>query len=169
MSTKTKKKLCWNCEGNVALQDETCPYCGVSLDVTPIAGTGGKDIHLIPPYKLVSNPQDQMIPEAPYPAQNPEPVTAEENTPPLPEAEETFNDINTIALPLSTLLLGAILVLFGLILFLFSDSHGVFTLHWNGTYWYLYLIIGVPLLYFGWKTSGDMVEQEDPPTADKEQ
>jgi hypothetical protein len=29
MSAVPKKKLCWNCEGNVAKDIDNCPYCGV--------------------------------------------------------------------------------------------------------------------------------------------
>jgi hypothetical protein len=31
MSAVPKKKLCWNCEGNVSREIDNCPYCGVYL------------------------------------------------------------------------------------------------------------------------------------------
>lgn len=31
MHTSTKKKLCWNCEGNVSHEAVNCPFCGVYL------------------------------------------------------------------------------------------------------------------------------------------
>lgn len=37
MSGEAKKKLCWNCEGLVALHLENCPYCGVYLSPTETA------------------------------------------------------------------------------------------------------------------------------------
>jgi|688.fasta_scaffold02929_28 hypothetical protein len=150
MNTKIKKKLCWNCEGNVLQQDSLCPYCGVSLEVSPIPGTDGKDPFL-PPYRLMSgSAQEQNIPIAPYTPEQGEEV--EENTR-SSERQEPSQDIASIAIPLSALLLGSVFVLFSFILFIFSDAHGVLTLNWNGTYWFLYLLLGLPLLYFGWKIS----------------
>jgi hypothetical protein len=31
MEEKTKRKMCWNCEGNIALEEEICPYCRASI------------------------------------------------------------------------------------------------------------------------------------------
>jgi hypothetical protein len=31
MEEKTKRKMCWNCEGNIALEEEVCPYCRASI------------------------------------------------------------------------------------------------------------------------------------------
>lgn len=149
MNTKTKKKLCWNCEGNVSLEDELCPYCGVSLDVTPIAGTNIQDMQLIPPYKLSTNPVDQPIPTAPYPSQE---VNEE---PPLEKTETYPNDVKTFAIPLALFLLGSVLILFSLILLIFSDSQGILTLNWNGNYWFIYLLIGIPLTYLGWRVASN--------------
>lgn len=35
MNAKPKKKMCWNCEGNVNLHAEVCPYCRTSLKQSP--------------------------------------------------------------------------------------------------------------------------------------
>ncbi len=32
MKAVSKKKLCWNCEGEVLLQAQTCPYCAAELE-----------------------------------------------------------------------------------------------------------------------------------------
>lgn len=147
MNTKTKKKLCWNCEGNVSLQDEQCPYCGVSLDVTPIPGTNGNHIHFDPPYKLNSL-ENALIPPAPYASVQSEEEQKEEE---LPVSSDGGSELKSTVISLSLALLGTVMVLFSLILFIFSDNKGVLTLNWNGAYWYVYLLIGIPLFYLGWR------------------
>lgn len=156
MSTKTKKKLCWNCEGNVSLDDEACPYCGVSLDVSPLAGTDPNTHAFASPFKP-STPSEPIIPKAPYAMHS----ESKEATIPTEEPDFALSDLHRTLLTLLSLSLGTILIIFGAILFLFSDAHGIFTLHWHGTYWYLYLVVGLPLIYFGWKTLQDFHSQEN--------
>lgn len=31
MDEKTKRKMCWNCEGNISLEEDVCPYCRASI------------------------------------------------------------------------------------------------------------------------------------------
>lgn len=31
MDEKTKKKMCWNCEGNISLEEDVCPYCRAAI------------------------------------------------------------------------------------------------------------------------------------------
>jgi hypothetical protein len=38
MNKVLKKRLCWNCEGSVAVNAETCPYCGVSVIPATLEG-----------------------------------------------------------------------------------------------------------------------------------
>lgn len=157
MNTKTKKKLCWNCEGNVGLNDETCPYCGVSLEVSPMISAAYANETLNPPYSSTKNTNDSPIPQAPYSpqAEQPIPETAE-----VPVAHKVTNELQKTAIAISALLLGFTLLLFSLILILFSDDNGYLTLRWSAHYWYLYLIIGTPLLYWGWTTASTLEEME---------
>ena len=145
MSAKTKKKLCWNCEGNVELKHENCPYCGVSLNVSPLAGTK-THADLAPPYRVASN-HSSSIPNAPY--SSPSSETESKTTDKLPSTGE----FQAIAISLTFLFIGSVFGIFGILLFLFSDSQGVFTLSWHGSYWYIYVLLALPLLFLGWKVS----------------
>lgn len=51
-------------------------------------------------------------------------------------------------LPLLLLLVGTHLFLLGMLILFFS-SHGRVVLEWNSQYWFLYLLLGGPLLFFG--------------------
>lgn len=141
MNTKNKKKLCWNCEGSVDVGAERCPFCGVSTDVTPIPGTQPKKAQPAPPKKA---------PAPPY-------QLKEES------AEETkeSNPFQAATLAISTLLLGTVLTIFSLVLALFSNSKGIFTLSWSGEWWYIYLIIALPLLWLGWRTASRLNVEAD--------
>lgn len=161
MNTKTKKKLCWNCEGNVAIIDETCPYCGVSLDVSPMLSNAVGSDALNPPYKYTKSTSETTIPLAPYRTEEQEGQnsTEEASPPPLGTVKAT-HELQKTAIALSSLLLGFTLLLFAAILLLFSDTNGYLTLRWSADYWYLYLVIGGPLLYWGWKTASSLDETE---------
>jgi hypothetical protein len=150
MKAKPKKKLCWNCEGNVSLQIENCPYCGVY--VSP--GNEDKENLFSPPYgPQVENKQD--IPTPPY-AVNSHTLegstTAQDSDLQETEDEKALDEIVEIKhfiQPLVLLLAGSVFFIFGLTLLLFSHQ-GVFSLKWNGNYWFLYLLISLPMIGFGW-------------------
>ena len=148
-NAKINKKLCWNCEGNVSLQDQSCPYCGVSLEIYPIAGTASPMTSLTPPYKFGVK-GDESIPAPPYASQEP----SEDNITTSETNESTSSSDIWLwtASAILTLFAGATFTLFGLILALFSNEHGTLVLSWESSYWYLYLLIGLPICYFGWKT-----------------
>lgn len=150
MSSKPKKKLCWNCEGNVTAKADSCPYCGVSLNVAAMQMT---EDPLAPPYKMMGSVTDQSIPHAPYAKQDTSDTLGKSD---LPTAEGETNDVRTISIALTALLFGTVFVLFGLLLFLFSDNNGIFTLRWHTHFWFIYLLLGLPLLYLGWKMSGQV-------------
>jgi len=155
MNATPKKKLCWNCEASVALQEENCPYCAVYLGPASVSGDDLSNDPLAPPYKIQVMEEEETVPEAPYVPEEPEEsvVFDQEHEHEQEEYEdeiESRGDIKEIALPMGLLLAGTVFFLFGLILFLFSQD-GVFTLHWNGEYWYFYQLLAVPMLYFGWR------------------
>ena len=132
MTTKTKKKLCWNCEGDVLLTASNCPFCGVSLEVAAMEEE--KKDPFAPPYKLAS-PKIE--------AQSPTPT----------EEEPSETDPKSVILSFAFLLVGAALALFSLVLWLFADKTGHLNLRWNAQYWYIYLLLSLPLLYLGWKAT----------------
>ncbi|NGX42295.1 MAG: hypothetical protein K940chlam7_00573 [Chlamydiae bacterium] len=150
MSATQKKKLCWNCEGRVSLEEENCPYCAVYVGPSP--DENEKDI-LAPPYRIVDS-EDEEVPSSPY-AVDEEQEEEEVEV----QLSETRSDLKKIVLPLCLLSAGSMLFLFGLILLLFSN-HGVFTVSWNSEYWYLYLVFALPMAFFGWRVLRNLEEDE---------
>lgn len=142
MTPSPKKKLCWNCEGRVSLAEENCPYCAVYLGPAPDENGETKDI-LVPPYRLVEA-EEEIIPPSPY--------TQEKKREEVENQEDysvAKKDFREVVLPLGLLSAGSLFFVFGLILLMFSDK-GIFTLTWNGAYWYFYLLFSLPMVFFGW-------------------
>lgn len=153
MNANPKKKLCWNCEGSAPHEVEHCPYCGVYLN-PPLSESESKGSLFSPPYTFTVPETHREVPEAPYKANRDNAVVGAAKTP-LSDSEieeEAKNETGQFKQVITTLLCllsGSVFFLFGIALLFFSQ-HGVFTLHWNGNYWFLYLLSGSPLLFFGW-------------------
>jgi hypothetical protein len=135
MSGSTKKKICWNCEGNVSVHEENCPYCAVYIGPPePVE----EESPLAPPYQISTNDE---IPKSPYAPQHQEVSQA--------YSQEKSSEVKDVAFSFALLSGGVIFLLFGLTLWLFSQS-GVLTLSWNSSYWYVWFLLSLPMLYFGW-------------------
>lgn len=153
MNARPKKKLCWNCEGNVSLKAEICPYCGVSVVGLPSEMSSETPVA---PYRLVNPSQESSIPISPYMEEDSESFEDLENEPKI-EAEVEHrdgrdkDDTKKVVLVLALLLLGSVFLLFGFVLFLFSEQ-GYLTLHWHSGYWFVYLVLAIPLLFFGFRS-----------------
>jgi hypothetical protein len=143
MSKQEKKKLCWNCEGNVSRTAENCPYCAVYLNPEAAEESDVKPFY---------SPQgaSEVIPKAPYSPQEGslEGVQEEVTAAKLEHSEDSM--FRSVFLPITLLTGGLFSLLFAAILFLFA-TNGVLTLEWDGELWYLYAIAAVPLLFSGWK------------------
>lgn len=139
----TKKKICWNCEGNVSVHEENCPYCAVYVGP---AEPKEEVTTLAPPYQIYEKSE---IPEAPYKS-----VSA-----PIEEQARVADTspLRQLALPVTLLSGGAIFLLFGIMLWLFSYK-GSLVLTWKSEYWYAYLLLGVPMLFWGWRS----MKEEEP-------
>ena len=151
-NAKPKKKLCWNCEGRASFQDENCPYCGVYLSPLSISGKEDKEDNLFaPPYRLDTSSEDNDVPPSPFAA--PEEAKEEAKADILPAEglqKPIINQLNSAIISLMLLLAGSVFLFFSLALLLFSRN-GVLTLHWNGDIWFVYLILSLPMLFFGWR------------------
>lgn len=174
MNTKTKKRLCWNCEGEVLLNAEQCPFCGVSMDAVSMQENKSKDA-LAPPYKLVNASPDK-IPSSPYKKSqekaNQEKANQEKakkeppkEEPPKEHEEDSSDhghgDPRHFVLSLAFMLSGAAFAIFGIVLWLFADHNGHLTLRWNAHYWYVYLLVSLPLLYLGCKATQKARKDEE--------
>lgn len=146
MNHSPKKKLCWNCEGSVSLSEETCPFCGVTAVPAFLEGAGD----FAPPYATHTE-NDFEIPKSPYGFDDDtsESKASQQSNEDLDA--EPVDDFKRTVFALIFLLCGSVFFLFSMALGLFSHN-GVFTLHWNANYWFIYTFLAIPLFFIGWRS-----------------
>lgn len=151
MNKSQKKRLCWNCEGSVAVSEETCPFCGVS--VIP-AFLEGASVEFAPPYSS-HDEKDLAVPKSPF-AGHEEFEEVDDHEPEVAkkasEGDVNVDEFKRVAIAVTLLLSGSVFFLFSLALGLFSNNNGLLTLQWDGSYWYLYTVLALPLLLLGWRS-----------------
>ena len=155
MSAVPKKKLCWNCEGNVSRQVDNCPYCGVYLHGSDIE----EDMTLWNPSYQPSGKTEE-IPTPIYQinqessAENSLSDEEEESSETSKEVDETvsfpqlISQLKRDVFPILFLMMGSIFFLFGTVLYLFS-SNGTLTLQWQGDHAPYFLLFAIPLVGLG--------------------
>ena len=142
-----KMRMCPYCEGTVPLESSSCRFCGSSFDEGEARMKGAfreeKDnSYYNPPYAPSAESSEQSVY---YP----------ENDAPLEDASYQEEDVDVEEekghiLALALLSAGAMLFTLSMLLFFFSE-HGRLVLEWKSRYWSLYMILGLPLLYYGFK------------------
>lgn len=137
--------MCYNCEGEIDLDVIVCPFCAADLreekpeqqrtSYNPAASV--KNL----------NTQQSLYPPhyAPKEAPSQEAVALAEELP--IESEEAKNIFG----PTILMTLGAQLLLFGVLMFLFSNK-GVMILKWDARLWFFYIMAAIPLLIFGYRS-----------------
>ncbi len=156
-----KKKLCWNCDGNIAKEVDNCPYCGVYVHSPDLDENNGWNI----PY--VSGNKKEEIPSPFYQIhENNQTDDESEESEVLSDIHEEKNSAIPVlqqlkedVLPVLFLMSGSIFFLFGIVLLLFS-TNGTLTLQWNGNLWPYFLALAVPFVFFGWKYLLQMDQEE---------
>ncbi|BBI17949.1 hypothetical protein DB41_AE00160 [Neochlamydia sp. TUME1] len=144
MSALPKKKLCWNCEGRVAFSDENCPYCGVYLSSSSLLTQHDKSLTHIAPF-----PSYRQDSSATYDINKVDEESSEEEED-SEAATSSANYPTSFLLPFVLLLTGSVFLIFGIILFSFSQE-GILTLQWNANYWFLYLGTAGLLIFLSWR------------------
>lgn len=148
MNKPIKKRLCWNCEGNVSAEAEICPYCGVS--VVP-ASLDGNSQSFAPLYQPTPNTHSSTPKPTYERAETPEvPQTSVVQEEEVAVRDASFVEFKNVLWSVALLLTGSVFLLFGTTLALFSH-HGVLTLQWNADMWILYFFLAAPCMIFGWK------------------
>ncbi|MCH9811685.1 hypothetical protein K0U07_02855 [bacterium] len=152
MDNNEKMRMCPYCEGTVPLDSSSCRFCGSSFEEGSsrqkgIISEDRDDAYYNPPY-APANPEAQA--ESIYYPENDElPPSAAASGYVEEEDKETDEEKGHI-LALALLSTGAMFVTLSLLLFFFSE-HGRLVLEWKSRYWSLYLILGAPLLYYGFQ------------------
>jgi hypothetical protein len=179
MKAVDRQKICSNCDGRIAIEAEACPYCGsacaaVQEMTTPAPLFDHQAIQesltslYTPPYSnksAATMKQDKEKHKA-------KPVTKESHenqlnaslgkfnyssgTPAI-ETEEIVEEKSSFG-PLLFLLLGGNFLIIGLLQFFFSEN-GILRLQWESKYWFVYCLIAMPLVYFGYKKANQCKEK----------
>ena len=129
MAAKNRRKLCLNCDGMVDLDVIVCPYCG--NDMTKVVEN----------FKTSSQESLTALYPPPY-----KPKDIETSNP----TAEPKEDKKSSVIPAFIFSIGINICLFGLYLLLFSTKGEIF-LHFNATIWFVYVLLGSPLAFFGYK------------------
>lgn len=146
MNAVPKKKLCWNCEGNISRDIDNCPYCAVYLHVD-------ENSNWSPSYQPSSKTEE--IPSPLYQKEQDSEEDHQEQDSSQEDAEN-FNwsllmrQLKQDIFPLLFLMMGSVFFLFGVVLWLFAQN-GTLTLQWQGDHGLYFLIAALPLMLLGWK------------------
>ncbi len=146
MGSKEKMRLCPYCEGSVPLESTSCRFCGSAFEdsFTRMKGAFRDEIDSSQ-YNPLYSPAAETSQESVFYPENTEPLKrayAQEE----PNEEEEKGHIVALTL----LSCGGMLFTLALLLLLFSE-HGRLVLEWRSKYWGLYMILGLPMLYYGFK------------------
>jgi hypothetical protein len=146
MKPKKRQKMCYNCEGEVDLDVIVCPFCAADLRAEkpeqqkPAFNASASLKNLNTQQSLYPSSQSQKLPV------QEEAVMEEENVvESLPEEGE-----KNIYIPTVLMTLGAQLLVFGLLMLIFSHE-GSLILKWDARFWFLYIFASIPFLIFGYK------------------
>ncbi len=161
--------MCPYCEGSIPINAQECKYCGSSFmkktsNVSPYQTEDSLASLYEPPYAPTRKTASFAIPdpemsssmlrdpimdneeeEETFPRRKPtlkKPTHAQQ----VESDEEESAQIGSILL----LSLGGLLFTLAWLLFFFSD-HGKLVLEWKSRYWFIYLLVSIPMLYKGWK------------------
>lgn len=149
MKPVDRQKICPNCDGRIAYDAAQCTYCFAAL---PSDNSSSKLFTTSPSQDNLSalyTPPYSAKAEDPKPSSKAAPLYSEKETAVAENAETT--DTKSFW-PLLLLSLGGNLFTLGILQFFFSD-HGVMRLEINGSYWFLMLLVSLPLIYLGLKNS----------------
>lgn len=140
MGQKKRLKLCQYCDGQIDLDVIVCPYCGN---------------HVSEPKTFSQKPAEESLFPPPYASSQKSFDNLEENfssTAPQPKelAAEPTTTRGNIFLPTLLFSLGMNLSLLGLFILFFSKK-GELLLKWDAHFWFVYVLLALPLMFFGYK------------------
>ncbi len=167
MKSQERTKLCPNCDGLVAIEVSICPYCGSSVfesnnnnlnslddSIKSLSAKETLDSLYPPPYR----PKSFEGPEEKPGNGNGDEDDGEPDEDDEGEDEDDGElDEKTNNGLMHTILfwVGVNILAFSIILLLFSKN-GELHLKWNANYWFLYSLVGIPLVYFGYRGIKDL-------------
>ena len=161
MTALPKRKLCWNCEGNISRELDNCPYCGVYVHSADFEGSS---------YWNPSYTPQESLESVPPPLYSVQESVSEESLHVSNDNSLFWSDLFLIlkqeVFPVLFLMSGSVFFLFGLILFLFARD-GTLTLRWDGSLWSMFALLSVPSLWMGWSLLHRLEEDSPTPSSSK--
>lgn len=164
MKPSDRQKMCSQCDGRIPIEAQECPYCSAEqLEQPPEQDLFSNHQSLqasltslySPPYGAkhpgTSIASVQPVPPAPTYKEVPK---APAQMPQMPQeaviaAEETA-EAKSYFWPILVLSLAANFLVLGMLQCFFSEN-GKLTMEWDSNYWFIYLLLCVPLFFFGYK------------------
>jgi hypothetical protein len=180
MHSKERQKMCTNCDGRIPLDASICPYCAADLknSSTPARSNNSKEFQhhqslqdsltsfYTPPYGKNSTlfnqgsekKEDTLFnkiepPREPMVEKRFNHSSSSFGTPSIPvdsSAEHLVDEGKSSFWPILFLSVGANLLMLGLLQLFFSDQ-GFLRLEWDSSYWFVYCLVALPLVFFGFK------------------
>lgn len=152
MRPEERQKICNHCEGRIAVEADTCLYCGTPLTSSHSSAYSHPYVNRnVDPMKEKDSLQKFKTPLPRDPLLD----ASFGKMPYQPEVQVAALDAEeekTSLLPILLVLLGSTSLTLGLMQGLFSEG-GVLRLEWTSKYWFVYCLIALPLMYWGVKKS----------------
>lgn len=174
MHSQERQKICNYCEGRIPLDAVVCLYCSSNQEMSMSEEeeqlrrqqSFQKSLSSLytPPYSVKSGgyvdsekreegmmkqAEGLKIPAGDKKFQTAAPLGAP-SIPVDPSSEGMMSDEKTSFWPILWLSMGANLLLLGLLQLFFSDN-GILRLEWNSHHWFIYCLLSLPLIFFGYK------------------
>ena len=169
MKAVDRQKVCPNCSGKIPLDVSQCPYCFAQVPVDSSKETASfKNASLqesfsskyAPPYQPKTNLTSNFLVNEEKKFFSGQSMSTDDDIlseKPLSQDAKT-EGASKIFWPMLALSLGGNLFVLGVLQFFFSDK-GVVKLEINAAYWFLFLLISLPLFYFGLKKLRGLAEE----------
>lgn len=150
MKPADRQKMCPNCDGRIPHEATQCPYCFATMQVDAARNQTLQDSLTSlysPPYSskagtLFANEEKQASPR-------------ESMIAPAAVLEKDEGEENKSFWPILFLSLAGNLFVLGVLQFFFSEE-GMVKLEINGSYWFLFILLSLPLFFFGWKKANQV-------------
>ena len=154
MKIRDRQKICSHCEGRIAVEADTCLYCGMPLLEDKPSNkkeeeSSSLDSLYPPPYSSrTSSEEPDTTPDYMSQFQSGQVDTGTEPPPTGDSVGVLREEESSSFSPILMALLGSNLFILGLMQCFFSED-GFLRLEWNSQYWFIFCLVSLPLLYFG--------------------
>lgn len=158
VSKESGRRMCWHCEGYVAVHLAQCPYCQAFLQ-DPTFGnafTRGIREETDSFSENRTGPFNMPLSSSPWE----DSLLRHENSAETSPVSSSF--LSKEAISLTLLFFGIGLGIFGLFIAFFGQGDKL-VLTWSRSKAFYYVLAGVPLIYKGCKSSANNFKKKDPP------